>query len=308
MNNIIRLLTVWLTFTGMVLGQQEKPEDPNAEWRTFCDLTAANITIRQPGSLFNEKGETFISRHENAIFEHRNPFNRTEHGLVYLWKQKSGRPVAIFTCLVIQVGENAWNEIIEYHSLHDDRLVTSFGSSSIANTQGYRSAHNWKPKRGIDWVALPDAPKPAKSPRLLQLQGRNLVRRFRCDGYFGRQKYSLRAQTKPVYTYDAMKDGKQVGGLLTFFCRATDPEAILLLEVQENDDGELAWHYAFGNFTRGTIKFSLDKEEVWSKNTSGRAWFEQSDVHYGNFPIQNFTIEDGIARQQAHLDRAKKKR
>ena len=299
-------LSICLVIAGTAVGQQEDLEDSNAQWRTFCDLTASNITIRQPGSRLNEKVETFISRHEHAIFEHKNPFNRTEHGLVYLWKQPNGRPVAIFTCLVIQVGDNLWNEIIEYHSLHDDRLVTSFGSPNVAGSEEYRNTHRWKPNRGLEWHKLPEAPKPAKSPRRLQLQGRSLVRRFRCDGYFGRQKYSLRPQTKPVYTYEAKTDDKQTGGLLTFFCRATDPEAILLLEVRETDTGQLEWHYALGNFTRGTIKFSLDKEEVWSKNTLGSSWFDKAQVHYGNFPYQKFTIEDGIARQEAHLDRATK--
>lgn len=288
--------------------EETQTVDEKTGWRTFCDLTAANITIRQPRSGLSK--EKVFARHENAIFEHKNPFNQTEHGLVYLWKQDNGRPVAIFTCLLNQSRQNTWGEIIEYHSLHDAPLVASFGAPNDDDSEVYCRAHQWKPKQGIEWNVLPNSPAPPSNSRLVKLQGQKLVRRFQCLGVFGTQEYNLRALAKPVYTFDTKENGKQLGGLLTFFCRATDPEALLLLELREDAKGKLAWHYALGNFTRGLIKFSLDKNEIWTNNSNGRYWIQPADVHYGSFPYRHrgtFTIEDGIARQQAHLDRTKKK-
>ncbi len=91
---------------------------------------------------------------------------------------------------------------------------------------------------------------------------------------------------------------------MTFFCRATDLEAILALEVRETNAGELAWHYAAANFTRGGIAFLLDDKEVWSEESfrDGSKWFNPEYKHYGGFPFQGFTLAEGIARQKAHLD------
>ena len=212
MKHAVSLVAIVFVYASNVLAQ-DVANDLNAKWKEFCNLTAENIHIH------DKNGEPFV-RQEGAIFEHKNPFHQTEHGLVYLWKQENGRPAAIFTCLANQLGPNVWNEIIEYHSLHDERITSSFGSDRNSQNSVYEDAHNWQPKRGIEWFVLPKGPKLAQSAVRLKLQGQSLVRRFQCDGYFGSrspQKYSLRAQPKPVYVYDAKEDGKQLGGLLTFF-------------------------------------------------------------------------------------------
>ena len=302
-----------------LFAQDEEKSEDNKSWRKFCDLTAQNVSVFEGvrGGLFRSAARSTgreFQQLEHAIFEHKNPFNQTEHGLVYLWKQEDGRPVAIFTSLVNKSPRDGrWGEIIEYHSLHDKPLYATFGSDTIEGSEPYRAAHAWRPSEGIKWNLVPKADDPANSAVRLRGQARSIVRRFECEATFyrrsGPQQYSLRPLAKPVYTYDAKREGKLVGGLLTFYCRATDPEALLLLDVRPDDSGKLAWHYAVGNFTRGRIRFSLDKKEIWDNNSSNSSWFNPTDVHYGNFPARHlgsFTIEEGIERQKEHLDAASK--
>ncbi len=304
----IYLAIVLMALSGMgsVFAEDEYEADGDERWREFCNLTAENIVMWPigkdgKGDLTSSDAKPFV-RHPKPIFEHKNPFNRDERGLVYLWKQENGRPVAIFTSLVFKkTATNRWNEVIEHHTLHDDRLVTTYGSSKdVESYDRYATSHVWKPNVGIKWKPVPDGPKPANSKARLNLQGRSLIRRFSCDGIFpSGQTYHLNAQTTPVYKYDLKEDGKQLGGLVTFFCRATDPEAILALDVRENSEGELEWNYALGNFTIGNIVFFLDKKKIWEES-SGQAWFQSNSKHYGGFPFQGFTIPEGIKRQQSY--------
>ena len=294
-SSLLLLLTPALAFA-----QPSDDDSPNAQWREFCDRTAANVRI------FDGKtpsGNPF-ERHKTAIFEHQNPLNRDERGLVYLWKQQNGRPAAIFTCLVIRLGgSDRWMEIIEYHSLHDGPIVSRLGSGN--GIDDYAEAHAWQPRTGIEWHEVDNVDAPANSAVKQRLQSRSILRRFQCVGQFGRQEYQLKRQTKPVYTWEFGEKGALQTGLLTFFCRATDPEAILALEVRKNDEGELRWHYALGNFTRGGITFSLDKKTVFDNNTLGDVWFTPTKVHYGKFPVRGFTIEEGIARQLKYAEEKK---
>ena len=304
----MRVLAVLLVFVfipgGFVVAQDESGDE---NWREFCDLTAANVVI-WPGVGDNGKaiklsstmkGVKPFERLEKPVFEHKNPFNRDERGLVYLWKQENGRPVAIFTCLVFKkTATNRWNQVIEHHSLHDKPVLATYGkSTNVESYDAYAQSHLWKPKTGIEWKPVPEAPSTAKTAALIRIQGRSLIRRFACKGVFSNgQSYHLKAQTTPVYKYSFEENGEQRGGLLTFFCRATDPEALLLLEYRNNEDGKPQWHYAVGNFTIGKITFMLDKKQVWEEISDD--WFDPTSKHYGKFPFQGFTIEEGITRQK----------
>ena len=116
----------------------------------------------------------------------------------------------------------------------------TYGNSKELSSSNYANQLSWRPDGAIEWSELSNAPKPATTKVRLQLQGKSLIRRFSCDGVFpSGQKYHLNAQTSPVYQYSLNQDGKLIGGLLTFFCRATDPESLLLLEVRKNATGEL---------------------------------------------------------------------
>ena len=296
-----KLMLLLVIALGSTLAHAQPTEDDSANenWREFCDLTAANVRIFDGKS---PKGDPF-TKHKTAIFEHKNPFNRDERGLVYLWKQDNGRPVAIFTCLVIRNGRtNRWNEIIEYHSLHDQPINTRLGEIERP-LSGYPMAHVWRPKTGIIWSEVEDAPVPDNLAVKQRLQTRAILRRFQCIGQFGDQEYQLQAQAKPVYTWEFGEKGALQTGMLTFYCRATDPEAILMLEVRKNDAGKLRWHYALGNFTRGGITFKLDKRDVFENNTLGRIWFDRTQIHYGGFPARGFLIEEGIQRQLGYAEK-----
>lgn len=293
---------VFLLLTcSVVPGQDSNTEDKS--WREFCNLTASNIAIwpndEAAESFDPTKGDAkSFSRHASPIFEHKNPFNRDERGLVYLWKQANGTPVAIFTSLVFKKSAtNRWNEVIEYHSLHDAPLAASFGGTKVSDR--YAMAHQWRPSKGIQWHPLPDAPQLGESKARLHLQARSFIRRFQCEAVFpSGQTYQLKAQTTPVYKYAYKEDGQLLGGVLTFFCRATDPEAILLLAVRKNGEDKLQWQYALGNFTIGKVTFSLDKKEIWEEISE--EWFNPRSHHYGGFPFRGFTIEEGIERQTSY--------
>ena len=117
------------------------------------------------------------------------------------------------------------------------------------------------------------------------------------------ERYELRAIPRPVYSYDAKdEDGQVTSGAITFFCRATDPEAFLVLEVRETDEGP-KWHYAPGNFTLCPTSLKLDDKVVWKEDSNSRAKFHNPRYqHFGAFLNRPFLLEDGIKGRKAALE------
>ena len=276
--SLMMLLPV-LSLCGNLRAQDTEAKTEKDLWRSYCDMVADRFSIREPG------GKPF-EREAKAVFEHKNPFDRHEVGLIYVWKQKNGRPVSLFTDLVRKIRDSdRWTEIWEMHSLHDGPLDNTFNGQRV-----------WTPKEaGLTWTPVPKTPEPAKTAPGLRIQARGIIRRFAMNAVVLDENYELRAISRPVYSYETKTDdGTLLGGSIIFFCRATDPEAFLALEVQQTDEGP-RWHYAPGNFTYGPTSLKLDGKRVWQENSQSREKFHNSEYHhFGAFLNSPFRLEQRL--------------
>ena len=282
-SSVMVTFVVHLSF-GAVFAQDAGGETEKDLWRSYCDLVAHKFVIGEPG-------KPPFKREARAIFEHKNPFDRYEVGLIYVWKQNDGRPVALFTDLVRKIrNSDHWTEIWELHSLHDGPLDNTFAGKRV-----------WAPsKAGLEWKPVSKSDPPARTAPGLRLQARSIVRRFAMDAVVLDEKYELRAISRPVYSYETKtEDGRLIGGSIVFFCRATDPEAFLVLEVQQTEEG-LQWHYAPGNFTYGPTSLKLDGQMVWQENSRAREKFHNPRYHhFGAFLNSPFRLEQRVEQLKA---------
>ena len=253
------------------------PENRNAVplWRQYCEQRVQQFELFTAG-----EEQTAIERLPEPVMIHRQ-LNYSD-GLIYLWKQSNGRPVAIGTMLLEDKNaEGGYREVDEFHSLH---------SGSLRMTD--RGIEKWNvPTAGLVWNEIPAAPAPAATVRELFAQANELGQRFSCEtrrrGGGGPPLLS-----KPIYTYTLIEDGNAIAGILTAFAMDANPEVLLSLEVRPNATGDLRWHYAGANYTGSNGYLLLDKKYVWQE---APAQFGERTPHRGWFPHKNLKPEDGIA-------------
>ena len=175
-----------------------------------------------------------------------------------------------------------WNEIDEFHSFHDDTIEVKRAGRVI-----------WAPKgAGVDWKVIPQAPKPAATEKLQAIQARKLARKFSVKAIYHRedgQAWNLRLVPTPVHKYSTNDGAQVVSGYLHVFCRATDPETMLALEVRRLPDGTFGWHFVAANFSNAGPHLVFDDQEVWNEDP---ARFGRTYRHAGFQPRSNFSLAE----------------
>lgn len=253
-------------------------KDPSevAAWRRYSDKEVRRYKLRIPMS---EETPTLTKK---PIFVHNFNGHLESHAFVYLWTTKTNRPVAAVTSIVMRWDQavDRWSQIDEFHSLHDASLVAERDGQPLWTPQG----------AGLDWQEIPKASEPAKSERLQRVQAKQLARRFSLTAFYRKvddRPWELRLIPKPVNTYSTKVGEQLVTGYLHFFCRATDPEAMLALEVRRSPKGDFRWHYAAANYSDAGVYLKLDGKEVW-KDDPPR--FARRGRHFGYQPNVDFAI------------------
>lgn len=274
---VIAALILSFTTCDHTFSQESTAE--TTPWRVVSDAAVREYRVEIP-----KDKTTRIKMLPDPIFIHNYNVDYESHALVYLWTNQVGRPVAAVTAILNRSNQDVdqWDEIDEFHSFHDASLVTTHG----------RRQH-WAPTGpGVDWVEVSDAPKPAATEKLQAIQAKSISRRFTVTAVYNRtdgRPWELRLITTPVHRYST-KDGAQlVSGALHFFCKATDPEAMLALEVRKNENGEYRWHYAPANYSAAGVHFKLDEEEVWSDDPAS---FGPRYRHYGTVVKSGFSLAE----------------
>ena len=69
--------------------------------------------------------------------------------------------------------------------------------------------------------------------------------------------------SKPIHQFDVDEPENILCGTLFLFCQGTDPELILAIEAQKQDNA-YQWHFAAASFTDYGLKLRLDDKEVWT--------------------------------------------
>ena len=211
--------------------KEKKVELP--KWRRYLEASMQDYTLDNPA---DPEGEFALT--DRPVFVHAEPLDGEERGLLYIWKDKHGRPVAAITGILMRhtKGDSSWEELHEFHSLWD-----------VSIRMYEKGIKVWQPsKAGVAWEKFNVDSKAGKTERLRQLQMKKVSRRFKARmDYPDRGEWNLRLIDKPIYKYSYQNENKQtVSGGVFAFCRSTDPEVLLLIESRSKKDRENEWFWA----------------------------------------------------------------
>jgi hypothetical protein len=232
----------------------------------FAEM-AARYAIRKEGS------DEPLTMHPRSLLNWSNPTRNQERGGVFVWLDE-GRPAVIGSIFAYP----SQNRLHCKHALHS--------VSQTPLTAVYESSLAWSPRTpGVRWQEL-DGEAVAKSERQRLLQMRQIARRFSVTLRLPKEgKTTLRLVPQPLFRYASEKH-QVVDGAVFSFAIATDPEALLLVELTDDADEPDGprWRYAF-------TRFHFYKLEATDRG--GRAvWTAEEDLSQMRNPLGNpVTIE-----------------
>jgi hypothetical protein len=175
-----------------------------------------------------------------------NPTREVPEGATFIWTRDC-RPEAIGCVWKHGILSHA------FHSLSASKLVAQHGDQTV-----------WHPdKPGIKFHDFPKAPAPADSAVKRLSQMKELAHRFSCRLAVEKAEgEELRLLPSPLYRYKVDRRDLFDGALFAFV-QGTDPEVILVLEAQRQDDIE-KWRYALTRRSMLALEAKLDGEPIWS--------------------------------------------
>lgn len=139
---------------------------------------------------------------------------------------------------------------------------TSLAASPIVAEVGTRAV--WRPRPGVEFRPVPEAPAPASTPAARLRQLRALAEEFSAsDDFLGAGWTQLRLLPKPWLRYGKAGSGVEDGALFAFVL-GTDPEVVLMIESRPDPAGGLRWEYALAPMTSFEVKASWKGNPVWS--------------------------------------------
>jgi hypothetical protein len=175
-------------------------------------------------------------------------------GAIFFWSGVEGRPEAALQAFQVKDQSAAGGHWVqEFISLSPGTFVSERDGKPI-----------WAPRKpGVEFKAVPGAPKPADTATQRSRQMRALAQEFRVSDNFKNRGWSeLRLLTTPVARYGKAASAVLDGALFAF-ALATDPEAFLFLETREGTGG-LEWQYAFAPMGCFEMKGTHDGKVVWT--------------------------------------------
>ncbi len=179
-------------------------------------------------------------------------FDMTD-GAIFLWTGDGGRPEA--AAQVYQIKNRPGP------GTHWALELVSLSTTTLAADRDGKPT--WSPRRpGVEFKAVPDAPKPSDNPAERSRQMKALAREFKLSDDFRSRGWSeLRLLPTPLARYGEDGSGVLEGWLLAY-AQGTDLEAFLLLEAREATNGP-EWHYAFAPMTCFALKATREGKVAW---------------------------------------------
>ena len=144
-----------------------------------------------------------------------------------------------------------------------------FGSLSpdLINVEwadGYRFSSK---KPGIVRQPVGGALRPAENKTARIRQIKEIASRFRStlvDEGSG-QRQEMRLLTQPLYRYDSGEGNLHDGAVFGITANGTNPDAILVIEVEKSADGQPEFVFGVTGMTQQALIIALDDREVWTK-------------------------------------------
>lgn len=203
----------------------------------------------------NDGSRTRLKLQKGPLLLHLDTPMAYSDGTMWVWGGQ-GRPNALLTLSI--VGKTTW--IHEFTSLSTNGVEADTGRGP-----------KWSPKKpGWNPQLFPSAPVPAKTDRARLRQMKELARRFTAFEYYTEyyhpgQRYQLRLMPQPVYRY-GKSDGGRLDGAFFVIAKGTNPEILLVIELQAPGETAAAWQYNCSRVTVAGLSVMLDGQEVWKRD------------------------------------------
>ncbi len=228
-----------------VAGERQTPAERLVSLKST--MKSYELTLRRddaPGSLGVQEEPAFRVGRQRGNFV---------DGAIFLWLDDVGRPEAAMEAFLLSepdVPNGKW--------IHE---FTSLATGPIEATIGGKT--RWSPTvPGLEFRAVPGAPKPANTPAARLRQMRAIADEFKADDDFGGSGWlSLRMLTTPIARFGKTGAEPEDGALFALV-DGTDPEVFLFVEARKGKEGP-EWQYALASMGCWAVKVRRDGKPVW---------------------------------------------
>ena len=122
----------------------------------------------------------------------------------------------------------------------------------------------WNPAgAGVRFKPIPSADAPSRSHVQRLVQMRRIARRFVASVAMRNGDLRLRLMPQPMLRYEPT-NARVVDGALFSFSKGTNPEVLLLIEAERDEQEKLRFVYAPARMTSRACKLFVDETEVWA--------------------------------------------
>lgn len=129
-------------------------------------------------------------------------------------------------------------------------------------------------KPGVEFRSVETTAQPAKDSAGRLRQMKEVANRFDARilvDNVNNNTQQMRLLPRPLHRYEKPAGKVLDGAAFGLTTNGTNPDVILLIELQESDNGSPKWMYGLAGMTAGGVTVNLDDREVWSKPFVGNA-------------------------------------
>jgi hypothetical protein len=203
------------------------------------------------------------------LYRWNDPTREFSDGTLWFWRS-SGRPIGV-VAIELYPYDRAFGIVwaLEFTSL-TTRAIEVEGGEHF--NRRYADLHpprpdgrlRWAPKEGgVTFRRVPDAPRAGATEAERLRQMKDMVKRFSAREVFRSQEYKLRLIARPIDRY-ADSSARVVDGEVFLFGNGTNPEVLLMIQLDGVIEGSDIWSYAAAPLARAELTLSLDGNDVWT--------------------------------------------
>jgi hypothetical protein len=237
-------LTLMLALPGQLRAAPPLSEDPDVRL-TYMKDSVAPYRIHRVAT-----GSPPFRLRADPIFRLNIPVTKVRDSAIFLWTDdETGRPEA--TIQMFRDPSGIWLQ--DWTSLSTGPIVANHGTREL-----------WRPRPGVEFRPVPNAPAPAATAQARLRQLHALVEQFSAtDDFLGAGWSDLRLLPKPWLRYGKAGSGVEDGALFAFVL-GTDPEVVLMIESRPDPAGRLRWEYGLAPMTSFEVKAFWKGKQVWT--------------------------------------------
>lgn len=211
-----------------------------------------------------------LTLNEEPLQRWNDPTREFSDGSLWLWTA-DGRPVAAVAVELYKSRDLGAHWSFEFVSLTTGRVEAEADSgfdvvwSDLAPPRPDGKLF-WTPKAaGLAFKPLPDAPAPGKTDAARLRQMKSQAQRFFGDELYEptNRTYALRLLPHHAYRYTNPR-AEVLDGAIFMLAHGTNPEILVLIELQGKDIESATWQYALARISRAAPTARLDQKVVWT--------------------------------------------